>query len=170
MAQSPKNIAIVGSGLVGSLLAIYLRRLGHNLTVFDRRPDIRTIEFSGRSINLAMSDRGWNALKEVSLEKEIKKIAIPLDKRAMHVLGKPQYFQKYGKEGEAIWSISRGVLNRRMIDLAEEAGAQFKFNEKVWDVDLPTATLYTGDTEKSEWQEYKFDIIFGCDGAFSRVR
>ncbi|MEZ2415917.1 FAD-dependent oxidoreductase [Muriicola sp. E247] len=170
MAQSPKNIAIVGSGLVGSLLAIYLRRLGHSITVFDRRPDIRTVEFSGRSINLAMSDRGWNALKEVSLEKEIKKIAIPLDKRAMHVLGKPQYFQKYGKEGEAIWSISRGVLNRRMIDLAEEAGTKFKFNEKVWDVDLPTATLYTGDSEKSEWQEYQFDIIFGCDGAFSRVR
>jgi kynurenine 3-monooxygenase len=170
MAQTPRNIAIVGSGLVGSLLAIYLRRRGHGVTVFDRRPDIRTVEFSGRSINLAMSDRGWNALREVSLEEEIKKIAIPLDKRAMHVLGKPQYYQKYGKEGEAIWSISRGVLNRRMIDLAESAGADFRFEEKVWDIDLPTATLYTGETEKSEWKEYHYDIVFGCDGAFSRVR
>ncbi|MBT8282034.1 MAG: FAD-dependent monooxygenase [Muriicola sp.] len=170
MSQTPKNIAIVGSGLVGSLLAIYLRPYGHSVTVFDRRPDIRTIEFSGRSINLAMSDRGWKALREVSLEKQIKEIAIPLNKRAMHVLGKPQYFQKYGKEGEAIWSISRGILNRKMIDLAEEAGVEFKFNEKVWDVDLPTATLYTGDSEKSEWKEYKFDIVFGCDGAFSRIR
>ena len=170
MAQTPRNIAIVGSGLVGSLLAIYLRRKGHSVTVFDRRPDIRTVEFSGRSINLAMSDRGWKALREVSLEDEIKKIAIPLDKRAMHVLGKPQYFQKYGKEGEAIWSISRGVLNRKMIDLAEEAGAVFRFEEKVWDIDLPTATLYTGESEKSEWKEYKYDLVFGCDGAFSRVR
>ncbi|WP_372944465.1 FAD-dependent oxidoreductase [Muriicola sp.] len=170
MAQTPKNIAIVGSGLVGSLLAIYLRRRGHDITVFDRRPDIRTIEFSGRSINLAMSDRGWNALREVDLEEEIKKLAIPLDKRAMHVLGKPQYYQKYGKEGEAIWSISRGVLNRKMIDLAEEAGAVFRFEEKVWDVDLPTAALYTGESEKGEWKEYRYDHIFGCDGAFSRVR
>ncbi len=170
MTQSPKNIAIVGSGLVGSLLAIYLQRFGHHITVFDRRPDIRTIEFSGRSINLAMSDRGWKALREVGVEDQIKKIAIPLDKRAMHVLDQPEYFQKYGKEGEAIWSISRGVLNRKMISLAEEAGVVFKFNEKVWDVDLPTATLYTGETEKGEWAEYKYDIVFGCDGAFSRIR
>ncbi len=113
MTQSPKNIAIVGSGLVGSLLAIYLRRHGHKITVFDRRPDIRTIQFSGRSINLAMSDRGWRALAEIGIEEEIKKIAIPMDKRAMHVMGKPIYFQNYGKEGEAIWSISRGVLNRK---------------------------------------------------------
>ncbi|SMC32006.1 FAD-dependent oxidoreductase [Cellulophaga tyrosinoxydans] len=168
--QQSKNIAIIGSGLVGSLLAIYLKKYGHKITVFDRRPDIRKVDFSGRSINLAMSNRGWNALKEVGLEDKIKEIAIPLDKRAMHVIGQPEYYQKYGKEGEAIWSISRGVLNRKMIDLAEAEGVQFKFDEKVWDVDLPEAKLYTGETEKGEWQEYKYDLIFGCDGAFSRVR
>jgi len=170
MTQTPKNIAIVGSGLVGSLLAIYLRKHGHRITVFDRRPDIRTIQFSGRSINLAMSDRGWRALAEIGIEEEIKKIAIPMDKRAMHVMGKPNYFQDYGKDGEAIWSISRGVLNRKMIDLAEKSGVEFKFEEKVWDVNLPEAKLYTGETEKGEWKEYAYDLIFGCDGAFSRIR
>ncbi|OQD41599.1 FAD-dependent oxidoreductase [Croceivirga radicis] len=165
-----RDIAIIGSGLVGSLLSIYLIKKGHKVTVFDRRPDIRTIQFSGRSINLAMSNRGWNALHAVGLEEEIKKIAIPLYQRAMHVNDQPVYFQKYGKEGEAIWSISRGVLNRRMIDLAEAAGVKFKFNEKVWDVNLPEAKIYTGETEKSEWKAYTFDHIFGCDGAFSRVR
>jgi len=170
MTQTPKNIAIVGSGLVGSLLAIYLRKHGHRITVFDRRPDIRTIQFSGRSINLAMSDRGWRALAEIGIEDEIKKIAIPMDRRAMHVLGKPIYFQNYGKDGEAIWSISRGVLNRKMIDLAEKSGVEFKFEEKVWDVNLPEAKLYTGETEKGEWKEYAYDLIFGCDGAFSRIR
>ncbi|MEX0274705.1 MAG: FAD-dependent oxidoreductase [Flavobacteriaceae bacterium] len=170
MKQVSKNIAIVGSGLVGSLLAIYLRKRGHTVTIFDRRPDIRTVEFSGRSINLAMSNRGWRALREVGLEDDIKKIGIPLDKRAMHVVGQPIYYQPYGKKGEAIWSISRGVLNRRMITLAEEAGAVFKFGEKVWDVDLPEAKLFTGMSEKGEWKAYEYDHIFGCDGAFSRVR
>ena len=170
MPQKKKNIAIIGSGLVGSLLAIYLRKHGHDITVFDRRPDIRNIKFSGRSINLAMSNRGWTALRAVGIEEEIKKIGIPLDKRAMHVVGQPEYYQKYGNEGEAIWSISRGVLNKKMIDLAENAGVNFRFNEKVWDVDLPEAKIYTGETEKSEWKEYQYDIIFGCDGAFSRVR
>jgi kynurenine 3-monooxygenase len=170
MTQTSKNIAIIGSGLAGSLLAIYLRKLGHSITVFDRRPDIRNIQFSGRSINLAMSNRGWNALSEVGIETEIKKIAIPLDKRAMHVIGQEEYYQKYGKDGEAIWSISRGVLNRKMIDLAEVDGVKFRFEEKVWDVDLPEAKLFTGDSEKGEWTEYQFEMIFGCDGAFSRVR
>ena len=170
MTQSKKNIAIIGSGLVGSLLAIYLKKYGHQITVFDRRPDIRNIEFSGRSINLAMSNRGWNALRAVGIEDEIKEIAIPLDKRAMHVVGKPEYYQKYGKDGEAIWSISRGVLNKRMIDLAEKNGVEFRFEEKVWDIDLPEAKVYTGETEKGEWTEYPFDLVFGCDGAFSRVR
>ena len=71
MIQTSKNIAIIGSGLVGSLLAIYLKRRGHLVTVFDRRPDIRNIEFSGRSINLAMSNRGWKTLREIGIENEI---------------------------------------------------------------------------------------------------
>lgn len=170
MPQTSKNIAIVGSGLVGSLLAIYLRKAGHSVTIFDRRPDIRTVEFSGRSINLAMSDRGWKALREVGIEDRIKEIAIPLYQRALHVLDKPMYFQPYGKQNEAIWSLSRGILNRTMIDLAEEAGTEFRFDERVWDLDLPEAILFTGDSEKGEWKSYKFDHIFGCDGAFSRVR
>ena len=170
MKQSPKQIAVVGSGLVGSLLAIYLRKAGHTVTVFDRRPDIRNVEFSGRSINLAMSNRGWKALEEVGIDTEIRKIGIPLFQRAMHVVDKPLYYQKYGKEQEAIWSISRSVLNRKMIDLAESVGTEFRFEEKVWDVDLPSAQLFTGPHEKSEWTTYDFDLIFGCDGAFSRVR
>ncbi|MCE2611453.1 FAD-dependent monooxygenase [Flavobacteriaceae bacterium D16] len=170
MVQKKKDIAVVGSGLVGSLLAIYLKRLGHKVTVFDRRPDIRLVSFSGRSINLAMSNRGWKALREVGIEKQIKEIAIPLYRRALHVKDKPMYYQDYGKEGEAIWSISRGVLNRKMIDLAEAEGVSFRFDEKVWDVDLPGARLFTGESEKSEWTTYDFDLIFGCDGAFSRIR
>lgn len=170
MPQKPKEIAIAGSGLVGSLLALYLKKRGHKITVFDRRPDIRNIEFSGRSINLAMSNRGWKSLRAIGIEQEVREIGIPLYRRALHLKGKPMYFQNYGKEGEAIWSISRGVLNRKMIDLAEMEGVQFRFNEKVWDVDLPEAELFTGATEKGEWKAYKFDHVFGCDGAFSRIR
>ncbi|TPN81696.1 FAD-dependent oxidoreductase [Aquimarina algicola] len=165
-----KNIAIVGSGLVGSLLALYLRKRNYNVTVFDRRPDIRTIRFSGRSINLAMSVRGWKTLDRVGIGDEVRALAIPMYKRTMHTSDKPVYHQYYGKENEAIYSISRGVLNRKMITLAEEAGVVFRFNEKVWDVNLPEAKIYTGETEKGEWKEYQYDMIFGCDGAFSRVR
>jgi kynurenine 3-monooxygenase len=168
--QTPKKIAIVGSGLVGTLLAIYLKRLGHTVHVYDRSPDIRTVEFSGRSINLVMSNRGWKAMQDVGLDDEIRKIGIPVDKRGIHMQDGSFITQFYGKEGEAIFSLSRGVLNRRMIDLAEEAGVDFFFNHKIWDVSLATATLFEGESEQGQWSELKYDIVFGADGAFSRIR
>ena len=86
--QTPQKIAVVGSGLVGSLLAIYLRKAGHTVHIYDRSPDIRQIEFSGRSINLAMSNRGWKALDGVGVGAAVREIAIPMDKRAIHLVDK----------------------------------------------------------------------------------
>jgi kynurenine 3-monooxygenase len=169
LMQTPQKIAVVGSGLVGSLLAIYLRKAGHIVHVYDRSPDIRQIEFSGRSINLAMSNRGWKALDGVGVGDAVREIAIPMDKRAIHLVDKLN-FQPYGNEGEAIYSISRGLLNRKMIDLAEAAGAEFFFEQKIWDVTLADATLHIGETERGAWQEKKYDMVFGADGAFSRIR
>jgi kynurenine 3-monooxygenase len=167
--QTPKKIAVVGSGLVGSLLAIYLRRAGHAVDVYDRSPDIRTVNFSGRSINLAMSHRGWKALDGVGIGDSVREIAIPMDKRAIHV-GNEIKHQLYGKEGESIYSIGRGVLNRKMIDLAEQAGAAFFFDHKIWDVTLADATLHIGETERGAWEDAHYDMVFGADGAFSRIR
>ena len=103
--QTPLKIAVVGSGLVGSLLAIYLKKEGHEVHVYDRSPDIRKINFSGRSINLAMSNRGWKALDTVGIGDEIRKMAIPMTGRMMHDLQGNLSYQPYGKEGQAINSV-----------------------------------------------------------------
>jgi kynurenine 3-monooxygenase len=168
--QTPLKIAVVGAGLVGSLLAIYLKRAGHTVHVYDRSPDIRTIQFSGRSINMAMSHRGWRALDEIGLGDEIRNIAIPMEKRAIHLVGKELAFQYYGSEGESIYSIGRGLLNRTMVTLAEKEGVEFFFESRIWDVSLAEATLHVGETERGAWEDLKYDKIFGADGAFSRVR
>ena len=167
--QNPLKIAVVGSGLVGSLLAIYLKKHGHEVHVFDRSVDIRKINFSGRSINLAMSVRGWKALDDAGVGHQVRDIAIPMSKRAVHLVDGLN-FQPYGKNDENIYSISRGVLNKKMIDLAEEAGVKFLFEQKIWDVDLATATLHIGETERGEWKDLRYDMVFGADGAFSRIR
>lgn len=117
-----------------------------------------------------MSHRGWRALDEVGLGDEIRQIAIPMDKRAIHIVGEPLAFQYYGKDGESIYSLSRGLLNRKMVSLAEAEGVEFFFETKIWDVTLADATLHAGDTERGEWNELKYDKVFGADGAFSRVR
>ena len=165
-----KNIAIVGSGLVGTVLSIYLKRAGHQVTLVDRSQDIRTVEFTGRSINLVMSNRGWKTLEDIGIDTEIKKIGVAVDKRAIHIGTNPIQYQPYGINGESIFSISRGVLNKKMVDLAEKEGVNFKFNHKIWDVNLQDATLHQGETERGEWTDLPFDMVFGADGAFSRIR
>ena len=168
--QTSKKIAIVGSGLVGTLLGIYLKRRGHTVHIFDRSPDIRKINFSGRSINLVLSQRGIKALQDVGLEDEILGIGIPVEKRAIHTGVDTVTNQFYGKDGEVIYSISRGLLNKKMVDLAEKAGVEFFFESKIWDVTLSDATLHMGEEERGEWTELKYDLVFGADGAFSRIR
>ena len=80
-----KDVTIVGAGLVGSLCAIYMLKRGHKVSVFERRKDLRSeIITAGKSINLALSERGWSALKKVGVDQEVLKIAIPMHKRSMH--------------------------------------------------------------------------------------
>jgi kynurenine 3-monooxygenase len=164
-----KNIAIIGAGLVGSLLAIYLRRRGYEVSVFERRNDLRDeINDEGRSINLALSNRGIRALEEVGLASEVKKITIAMHGRMMHGLNGALTFQPYGKQGQFINSISRSSLNRLLIETAEAEGAKFYFTHRVTNIDLP-ATSATLEAN-GRVNVHKYDAIVGADGAFSTVR
>src|SRR5688572_12857494 len=164
-----KNIAIVGAGLVGSLLAIYLRRRGYEVSVLERRNDLRDeINDEGRSINLALSNRGISALEEVGVASEVKKITIPMHGRMMHGLDGALTFQPYGKQGQFINSISRSSLNKLLIETAEAEGAKFFFQHRVTNIDL-LETLVTVDVD-TRGHVLKYDAIVGADGAFSAVR
>src|SRR6188474_1819833 len=115
-----KEITIIGAGLVGSLLSIYLSKRGYKVKVFERSADMRKENLSaGRSINLALSDRGIKALEEVGIMGEIRKICIPMHGRYIHNVDGSTSFQPYGKEGQYINSVSRGELNKKLMGLAE---------------------------------------------------
>jgi kynurenine 3-monooxygenase len=167
-----KSAIIVGAGLVGSLWAVYMAKAGYKVTIYERRSDIRKAEISaGKSINLALSDRGWKALRNVGIEENIKPIAIPMYGRIMHSKEGEKTFQPYGKEGQAIYSVSRGDLNAKMMDIAEEAGqTTIIYNHECTDVDLEKGIVYLKNTETTEEIQDKADVIFGADGAFSAVR
>ena len=126
-----KNIIVIGAGLVGSLLSIFLSKRNYGVKVFERRPDMRHEKIAaGRSINLALSDRGIKALKEAGIADDIMQIAIPMPGRYIHNADGSHAFQPYGKEGQAIYSVSRGELNKKLIDLAEAQNIDFHFNHK----------------------------------------
>ncbi|MBT7727250.1 MAG: FAD-dependent monooxygenase, partial [Flavobacteriales bacterium] len=166
-----KDITIVGAGLVGSLCALYMIRRGYKVTIFERRKDLRSeIITAGKSINLALSERGWTALKKVGIDKEVKKIAIPMYKRIMHDKEGNLSEQPYGNEGEAIYSVSRAQLNVLMMEMAEKNGAKLYFNEKCVDANLEEAIATFNNTKTDTEQEISADLLIGADGSLSAVR
>ncbi|MBL7764450.1 MAG: FAD-dependent monooxygenase [Chitinophagaceae bacterium] len=165
-----KKITILGAGLVGSLLAILLQKRGYQVTVLERRPDMRKLTYSaGKSINLAMSMRGWAGLELAGLRKEIEEIAIPMYGRQIHPISGEPVFQAYGKHEEAIYSVSRGELNRKLMTLAEACGVDIRFEQRVTDVDLPTNTISIEDGDKT-LSHSDHDVVMAADGAFSALR
>ena len=167
-----EKIVIVGAGLVGSLLASVLAKRGFEVEVYERRPDIRKAELiAGRSINLALSDRGWKALKLIGIEDEIKSISIPMYGRKMHDLEGNLSYQPYGVDNQAIYSVSRGDLNLRLINFAEKNfGVKFFFDMKCTDINLKENIAHFTHQKTKEKSKVNDSRIFGTDGAFSAVR
>ena len=170
--EKEKNVIIIGAGLVGSLWAVYLSKAGYKVTIYERRSDIRKAEISaGKSINLALSNRGWKALDAVGVGDEIRKIAIPMYGRMMHDTNGNLTYQQYGKDGQAIYSVSRGKINATMMDIAENYGdATIHYNHECIKVDPVKGIVHLKNTETVEELEKQADLVFGADGAFSAVR
>jgi kynurenine 3-monooxygenase len=123
---------------------------------------------AGRSINLALSDRGFRGLSGVGIDDSIREISIPMYRRVMHDVHGTLTFQPYGKDGQAIYSVSRGALNCKLMDLAEQSGVNIHFSHQLVDVDLNTATA--GFKHDEEIKTVESDFLVGADGAFSEVR
>ena len=163
---------IVGAGLVGSLWAVFLARRGYAVKVFERRSDMRAAGYSGgKSINLAMSERGWKAIEKAGIREKIEKVAIPMPGRMMHSMAGDLTFQPYGKEGEAIYSVSRGGLNLELLNIAGSfPNVEFFFDHRCTDVDLNNPAITFEDLKTNELKTIEAPLIFATDGAFSAVR
>ena len=166
MLLKDKKIAIIGAGLVGSLLSIYLAKKGAKVYIYERRNDMRDEDGSaGRSINLALSNRGIKSLKEVGIDKEVLKNTMPMFRRIMHSVEGDLTNQDYGKKDQAIFSVGRRDLNCILMNLAEKTGVEIFFSQKCLDIDFDSTTLYFENKKP-----LNYDFIFGADGAGSIVR
>lgn len=169
MNKKPSKISIVGAGLVGSLLSIYLKKRGYEVSVFDRRFDMRSAMLGGgRSINMALSNRGLRALQEVGLAAHLKQSAVPMNGRMIHDIQGNLTFQPYGAKGQFINSISRSDLNMLLINEAEKLGVDFFFEHKCLDVNVDKTELTFQNY--SDTKHHQTDLIIGADGSFSAVR
>ncbi len=168
-----QHVILVGAGLAGSLLAIYLAKRGFQVDIYERRPDMRQASISaGRSINLALSVRGIHALSRVNLDQRVLADALPMTGRMMHAVDGQLTYQPYGKnENEVINSISRRGLNCLLMDTAEsENNVRIFFNQRCLGGDLEAGQLIFRDEARGETRTVSGDTIIATDGATSAVR
>ncbi len=166
-----KTFTVVGGGPVGTLLAIALARHGYRVGLYEGRPDSRhTNIYEGRSINIALSDRGWTSLDKIGITAEAKNRAIPMYHRAVHDIDGEVTALPYGQQGDAIFSVSRGGINELLLDIADaEPNVATHFERRLVDLDFRTASAVFragGNRETTVDADY----LFGADGANSRVR
>ncbi len=171
--MSDLPVIIVGAGLAGSLMAIYLAKKGLKVAVYESRPDMRkTVMSAGRSINLALSDRGILALQEAGIADQVLLKAIPMPGRMIHSQKGDLSFSPYGKDSsQHINSISRGGLNELLMTEAEKyKEVSFYFNQKCIDVDFKQCCITVENPNNQEVKTIKGQTIIGGDGANSAVR
>ena len=171
MTVKKETIAINGAGPVGALLGVMLAEKGYKVDIFESRPDSRVSNiYQGKSINLALSDRGWLALEVVGLADQIKSQAIPMYRRVMHDIEGNLTSQAYGKENQAIWSVSRAGINEQLVSMAEaNPNIDIHFEHRLTHLDFATNNAAYA-VEGTQHKQHQSDIVFGADGTFSKVR
>ncbi len=168
-----EKILIVGAGLCGSMLALRMAQRGYQVIVYESRSDLRKSDISaGRSINLALSNRGLKALRMVGIEKKARELCIPMKGRLMHDAESNTFESNYsGRQGECINSISRGDLNGLLLTEAEKySNVKIHFNTKCLEIDIETKTACFQSFDSEKQFTVQADVIFGTDGAGSSLR
>ena len=165
--DKPQKILIAGAGLVGSLLAIALKKRGHDVVVIEKRADLRLEAMSaGKSINLILTAKGIRTIVSLDLWEKVQTILSPVVGRMMHSKSGEQAFQPYGKnETECNYSVGRSDLNKLLLSEAEKVGAKIYFESSLSHIDFENkkATLENDEI-------FHYDLIFGTDGSGSIVR
>src|SRR5699024_8777042 len=168
-----QNILVIGAGLCGSLLALRLAQKGFQITLVEKRPDLRKVTLdAGRSINLALSNRGLASLKKAGIEEEVKKLLIPMTGRMIHekTSGKTFLSPYSGRENEYINSVSRPGLNKLLLNEIDKlSNVKTVFNHECLSVDFDNTSATFREFNTKEEKVLKADIIIVTYGAGSAV-
>ena len=168
------KVTIAGAGPVGSLLAIILSRAGYRVEVFESRPDPRVHSApQGKSINITLSERAWQALEHIGFADQIRHFATPIYKQVIHHKASGLCQRKYGEKSQAIWSISRKKLTTLLLEQAQqEEHIALHFEQRLTHIDFLSGCCSFSDlaSGKGVHKEIDADLVFAADGAFSKVR
>jgi kynurenine 3-monooxygenase len=170
--RNGKDITIIGAGLVGALLAALLAQRGLGVTVYERRRDPRVAGYAGgRSINLALAERGLHGLRLAGMTDTVMSLAVMMRGRMVHHRDGHTELLRYGRDdSEVIWSVSRGRLNTALIDAAENAGARFVFDRRLAGAAFEEGVTLVFEDEAGASRTLSVPFAIGADGAGSALR
>jgi kynurenine 3-monooxygenase len=168
------TVIVVGGGLAGPLMALFLARRGYAVDLFERRGDLRReTATAGRSINLTLAERGLAALRELGLERDVvDRLGIRLRGRAVHDRAGGVDLIPYGTgEHEVLYAVSRVGLTRYLLDAAErQPGVRLHFHRQCVEVNVDAAAVTVADLRSGVRQQHRADFVVGADGVYSEVR
>lgn len=171
-SNDSRSLTLIGAGLAGCLLAILLSQRGWKVTIYERRGDPRIKGYeSGRSINLALAERGRHALRVAGVEEAVMRQAVMMRGRMVHALDGSTMLQRYGRDdSEVIWSVHRADLNMTLLQAAERAGASIHFHRRLHTVDFDAGYARLIDDRDDQPHDIRFQVLIGADGAGSALR
>lgn len=172
MTAQGKHITIIGAGLAGALLGTLLAQRGWQVDVYEKRGDPRLRGYEGgRSINLALAERGRHGLRLAGALDAVMAQAVMMRGRMVHPLDGPVNLQRYGRDdSEVIWSVHRGELNIVLLDIAERAGVRLHFDRRLDGVDFATRSARFANDRDGSTESVSFVSLVGADGAGSALR
>lgn len=172
MTAQGKHITIIGAGLAGALLGTLLAQRGWQVDVYEKRGDPRLRGYEGgRSINLALAERGRHGLRLAGALDAVMAQAVMMRGRMVHPLDGPVNLQRYGRDdSEVIWSVHRGELNIVLLDIAERAGVRLHFDRRLDGVDFAARSARFANDRDGSAETVSFVSLVGADGAGSALR
>jgi len=150
----------VGCGAAGAAVAVFLKRDGHEVEVFEQAPESRPV-----GAGFLMQPSGMEVLRELGIYDQIVSRASII--RRLHVLekdGRDLMELKYEEIGEGLFGagLHRPVVMGALIALAEREGVMIHWGRRV----EHARKLTDGWEVKGE----KFDLLLVADGARSAMR
>lgn len=170
MASCSVNRAvIVGCGIAGPALGLFLRRLEIEVVICERRSG----EAVDEGLFLGVAPNGMNVLADLGLQRPVEAVSAPCRRFEFHnakgqVIGAIDREDDEARFGARLQMVRRGDLHRVLTNAARAAGVRVHFNRALADIDRsdPSAVearFVDGSCERG-------DVLIGCDGIQSAVR
>jgi kynurenine 3-monooxygenase len=164
-----QRVIVVGGGLVGCAIAMYLARRGVDVTIYERNADPRRTTTARPSINLTLCTRGLYALEQLGLREDLQRLFVPLYGRMIHASDGGIRYQRYTDNGDAIYCVSRRQLAAAMLDAVERRGIPIQFDSRVVSVEPERAAVVLRDAAGGEGRDEAACIV-AADGSSSTIR